>query len=128
MSEKFIIIPNALQKYEITRTAETCMMDQTNQRWLAGLPQNALGTGLIITRNPTSDNPKATQKGFWGNITYDTCKQIGSNFGAIAIRWIPNTVESYETVLATICGEPCPGGGGCVKPGCWCNPDTDTCE
>jgi hypothetical protein len=105
------------------------MQDQTEDawlKWLVRLQPYALGTGILLIQNPTLGNPRATQKRFLENITYETCKKRGIENGAIVIKWIPHTVASYEALLATNCGEYCVER--CSKPGCCCNPDTHICE
>lgn len=100
--------------------------DQTDQTWILDLSENALGTGLVFIPNPTLDNPKAARKVFLSHITYETCKQIGADSGAITIKWVPHTVASYAALLATKCDGHCVGT--CTRPSCRCNHDTNTCE
>lgn len=79
------------------------MHNQTEQSWLENLEPDALGTGVLLIQGDDKASEEV-QKTFMQNITYDQCIQHGKN--AVAFKWVPHKLASYEELINTTCNMP----------------------
>ena len=102
------------------------MWDQTDRAWFIGRTLTSLGTGLFLIPAPRTDDLRDVRKLAKPDISYPECVRTGSDGFAIAIKWVPNDVETFPSLLTTKCDDDeCEDT--CAKPGCLCHPQKRIC-
>ncbi|MDP3735530.1 MAG: hypothetical protein Q8R39_03835 [bacterium] len=71
--------------------------NQTEAIWLKGIDEHTLGTGLFIIPDVMKGEIGAVQKIIVPDLTYEDCVRRGQ--AAIAFKWVPHTVQSYEDIM-----------------------------
>jgi hypothetical protein len=103
------------------------MFDQTKMEWQRKAAPEELGTGIVLLRSNSPEVFKPSKKMLIPNVRYDQFKNKVKELDAIAMKWVPGFVASYEALLAAAC-EPKPCTETCVQPGCICDPDECVCR
>lgn len=102
------------------------MLDQTKIAWLKEIKANVLGTGIFLIPNSEKQGPGTSSKLVEPNLTYQECKERACYHEAKALKWVPQIIADFDTLMQTKCGNSCEKT--CVKPGCICDQDEKICK
>jgi hypothetical protein len=105
-----------------TTTGTIDNWDQTDPQWLVDLSEDQLGTGLLLVKQPGSEEIEKFHK---SDIRYGQFKIYAGLEQAIAIKWVPHTIADETTVLRLKCHGYCEAT--CVQPGCICDANNHQC-
>lgn len=78
-----------------------CARNQTKEEWLHGINDETLGTGSFLVPDVSKSEVGAVQKVNVPYLTYFDCVRRGQS--AMAFKWIPHTVASFEDLASGIC-------------------------
>ena len=87
--------------------------NQTRDEWIK-LAAVEVGTGFIIRK----DQDDRLWSVYYRDITYTECLAQGA--ASFAFKWIPNSVESFESIKNTTCEPVRCEGKECAQAGCAC--------
>jgi len=98
------------------------MKDQTDQDSAAITGAEDRGTGVYLRREPDGSKRKMLIR----VRSYVDYEEYANDPAVIACRWVPEQIMSYPDLENTSC-VPVACVDRCIRRGCLCDPDTNTC-